>query len=134
MTTTYREVLDRHRVEIPAHLVADAEIPVLAGLQAQGDVLIVPVRPSAKLSTPVPAEGVPVVRGEATGHTHLLTGEGIGWAPATGTGQVLGVVSVPDGAAGFLLHPEHGANGLAAGCYELRRQVEYADEIRLVHD
>ncbi len=131
---TYGEVLDAHQVEIPEHLIADAEIPVVSTLQVQGDLAIIPVRPSAKPGVPVPAEGVPVIRGENGGHTHLLVGEGLVWAPVVGGGQSLGVVTVPDATTGFLLHPEHGANAFGPGCYEIRRQREQADEIRMVQD
>lgn len=31
-------------------------------------------------------------------------------------------------------HPEHGFSGIGAGTYEVRRQREQADEIRLVAD
>lgn len=121
-------------VEIPAHLEADAELPVLTGLQVQGDVAIVPTRPSAKPGERVPPEGVAVVRGENGGHTHLLVGENVEWASADSFGQTLGVVTVPAGFAGFLLHPEHGGNAMGPGSYTLRRQREQADEIRLVAD
>jgi len=124
------------RVEIPEHLETDAEIPVLTGLQVQGDLAIIPTRPSAKPGVAVPAEGVPVVRGENGGHTHLLVGEGVLWAPVEGrdAGQTLGVATVPAGFTGFLLHPEHGANAFGPGAYTIRRQREQADEIRLVAD
>lgn len=121
-------------IEIPEHLAADAEIPVLTGLQVQGDIAIIPTRPSAKLGVQVPADGVAVVRGENGGNTHLLVGEGIEWAPVENFGQALGVLTVPSGATAFLLHPEHGGNAMGPGCYTLRRQREQADEIRLVQD
>jgi len=42
MSLTYRQALALSDVELPAHLVADAEVPILAGAQAQGDLLVVP--------------------------------------------------------------------------------------------
>lgn len=132
---TYQDVLGANDVEIPAHLVADAEVPVLAGLQVQGDVAIIPTRPGKTAAKPVPAQGVPVIRGEAGGNTHLLVADGpVLWNPATAGGSTLGLVVVPDGSTAYLLHPEHGANGLAPGSYVLRRQREQADEIRMVAD
>lgn len=121
-------------VEIPEHLAADAELPVLSGLQVQGDIVIVPTRASAKAGVPVPAEGVAVVRGENGGHTHLLIGEGVTWAPASVRGQTLGVMTVPEGGTAYLLHPEHGGNAMGPGAYTVRRQREQADAIRLVAD
>lgn len=135
MRTTFGEILDRHRVEIPPHLEAQAEVPVLSGPQRQGDLIIVPTRPGADLGDQVPAGGVPVVRGEAGGNTHLLVGDGpITWRPAGARDQTLGVATVPAGSIGYLLHPEHGAQAFAPGSYLVRRQREQADEIRTLAD
>jgi len=38
------------------------------------------------------------------------------------------------GALAELGHPEHGYNGIAPGSYEIRRQREMAEEIRMVQD
>lgn len=133
MTTTYAQLMGAHHVTIPAHLEAQAEIPVLTGAQRQGDVIVVPTRASAKPGDPIPAEGVAVVRGEAGGNTHLLVGDGT-WAPVPTRGLDLGVVTVPDGGVAWLLHPEHGAQGFAPGAYLVRRQRQQADEIQLVRD
>ncbi len=137
MTTTYDDVLSAHGVTIPAHLEAQAAIPVLTGLQVQGDVAIVPAPPSAKNGSPVLAAGVAVVRGESGGNTHLLVAEGpVSWAPVVGNPDLLdlGIVTVPEGATAFLLHPEHGANAMGPGNYVIRRQREQADELRVVAD
>lgn len=133
-TTTYSQILGDHGVEIPEHLEADAEVPLLTGIQRQGDLIVLPVtvaRPGRLGdAVEIPADGVPVVQGEATSNTHLLVGDGL-WA-AGGAGTDLGVVTVSSEA--YLLHPEHGAQGLAPGSYLIRRQREQADEIRLVAD
>lgn len=135
MTKTYEAVLSAHAVEIPAHLVPDAEIPLLDGLQRQGDVFVVPRRPGKSTSVEVPPRGIPVVRGEAGGNTHLLVADGpVLWHPASQRGQPLGTLTVPKGSVAYLLHPEHGATGIAPGAYELRRQREMANQIRLVTD
>lgn len=135
--TTYDAVLSAHGVTIPAHLEAQAAIPVLTALQVQGDVAIIPTRASAKKGNPVPPAGIAVVRGESGGNTHLLVAEGpVAWAPVVGNPGLLdlGVVTVPEGATAFLLHPEHGANAMGAGSYTIRRQREQADELRVVAD
>lgn len=136
MTTTYAELLGHHHVEIPAHLEADAEIPVLTGMQRQGDIIVIPMRPGQIIGTSVPPEGVPVVRGEAGGNTHLLVADGhVLWAArqATGADPDLGTLEVVEGAA-YLLHPEHGGQGIGLGQYRIRRQVEAAETARLVSD
>lgn len=130
---TYDSLMTAHKVEVPEHLVAQAEVPVLRGMQRQGDLLLIPTRVAESGGKPVPAEGVAVVRGEAGGNTHLLVADGpVAWLPASG--QTLGTVTVPEGATAYLLHPEHGAQGIAPGSYTIRRQREQADAIRLVAD
>lgn len=136
---TMTEVLALADVTVPDDLLADVEVPVLCGPQRQGDVLIVPRGPLTDAershAVSVPAAGVAVVVGEATGNTHLLHGDGpVLWARRDG-GLLLGVVEVADGATGFLIHTdEHGANAFGAGTYELHGKREMADEIRRVAD
>lgn len=134
-TITYSDILDRHDIEVPTHLAASAEVPVLTGPQRQGDVIVVPTRRGKTAAALVPAEGVPVVRGEAGGNTHLLVADGpVLWGAASDSGVVLGSLVVPEGSTAFLLHPEHGANAIGPGSYIVRRQREQADEIRMVAD
>lgn len=125
-------------VDVDEHLDRQATIPVLDGLQFQGDVAIVP-RPGllAGALKPVPAAGVPVVRGEAGGNTHLLLAAGdvqFDQRVPRDSDLLLGVLTVAEGATAYLAHPEHAYTGIAPGTYELRRQREQADEIRLVQD
>lgn len=128
---TYDSLMTAHAVQIPKHLEQQAEVPVLSGMQRQGDLIIIPARIAAgELVGPA---GVAVIRGEAGGNTHLLVADGkVHWQPTTG--QTLGHVVVEEGATAFLLHPEHGAQGIAPGSYAIRRQREQADEIRMVAD
>jgi len=136
---TYATALALSGITVPAHLIADAEVPVLTGPQAQGDLLIFPAPlPSGIDLKPVPAPGVQVVHGESTGNTHWLhqgfDSAGVRWARVD-TGQVLGYLSVPDGETAQLIHTdEHGANAVGAGTYVICRQREQADEIRMVAD
>lgn len=139
MTSTLADLIDRHGVDVLTHLDRQVTVPVLAGVQFQGDVAVIPT-PAGKAvpAMGVPAMGVPVVRGEAGGNTHLLLAEGPGvtWAPADPgpTDLDLGTLTVPEGAVAWLAHPEHAYSGIAPGTYTLRRQREQADEIRLVQD
>lgn len=130
---TLEEIMTPHRVEIPAHLEAQAEVPLLSGLQRQGDVLVIPIRPGQVAGQKrIPSEGFPVVRGEAGGNTHLLVGTGSFASRNQGTDQ--GTLVVNEGESAYLIHPEHGATGIGPGMYTIRRQREMADEIRLVAD
>lgn len=133
---TYEDIATRHAVELPAHLEAQADIPVLSGPQRQGDLIILPATRdiTPKACKQVPPQGVAVVRGENGGNTHLLVADGsVVWRAFDG-GQDVGVMEVAAGATAFLLHPEHGAQGFAPGQYVIRRQREQADEIRVVAD
>ena len=127
------DVMTPHDVEVPAHLAADAEVPVLFGLQRQGDVVVIPMQGGVGANyTSIPSEGIPVVRGEAGGNTHLLVGTGL-YARLDEKANI-GALLVEEGATAWLLHPEHGAQGIGAGTYLLRRQQEMADQIKLVSD
>lgn len=138
MTTTYGEALAMASVTVPEHLEAEAQVPVLAGPQRQGDLLIVPATETWPTGELVPAGGVQVMHGEATGNTHWLHQglgcAGVAWHRAD-AGQVVGVVSVPEGESALLIHTdEHGANGIGPGVYEIRSKREQADEVRAVDD
>lgn len=142
MSTTFAELLGAHNIIVPDETLAELSIPVLAGPQRQGDVGIFPrsAVSDAELSqmTEIPPAGIQVVRGEATGNTHLLHPSGrCWWRPVTSqAGSVLlGVLHVEEGAECFLIHTdEHGANGIAPGSYEIRGKREMAEEIRRVED
>jgi hypothetical protein len=132
------QLIDQHGITVLDHLDMEVDIPVLSGLQRQGDVIVIPAI-AAKLtaSTPVPATGTPVVRGESGGNTHTIVGEGPVFCD-TSTGRAdqlrVAVLTVPDGSTAWLAHPEHGFAAIAPGTYELRRQREQADELRMVAD
>lgn len=114
------------------------DIPVLAGLQRQGDVIVVPRTDLAEATSPVPAAGSPVVRGENGGNTHAIyAADGPVFCDVkSGSAEDLrvAVLTVPEGSTAYLGHPEHGYMGIAPGCYELRRQREMAEELRMVAD
>lgn len=108
------------------YLDRELEVPILTGVQRQGDVLVLPAK--AKGGEPIPREGIPVVRGEV--NTHTLLGDGV-WADAA-EGLRLGYLTVSTEAV--LAHPEHGFMRIGPGGYEIRRQREQADMIRMVAD
>jgi hypothetical protein len=137
-TLTLGEAIDRHGVDVLEHLDRDLEVPVLTGLQLQGDVAVVPVPHVGPVDLDagrVPAEGIPVVRGEAGGNTHLLLADGdVRFYPPDVRGLAVGLLVVQEATTAFLAHPEHGYLGVGPGFYEIRRQREQAEEERLVAD
>lgn len=135
MATT-AEMIESTGVDVITAQDRELDIPVLAGLQRQGDVLVRPAKVPA--TTPVPAAGTPVVRGENNGNTHAIyAADGpVFCDPIAGSATDLRVacLSVPEGSTAYLGHPEHGYMGIAPGAYEIRRQREMAEELRMVAD
>lgn len=136
---TYGSSLALIGVTVPDHLAADAQVPVLTGPQAQGDLMVFPhVAPGKVTWQPVPDQGVQVVHGEATGNTHWLhrgfDSPGVQWARVD-RDLTIGYVRIPAGQTALLLHTdEHGANAVGAGTYAIHGKREQADEIRRVAD
>ncbi|MFE3446731.1 hypothetical protein ACFXNW_27190 [Nocardia sp. NPDC059180] len=119
-------------------------IPVIRGMHAQGDLIVIPlylldsVTPTPGASwRAVPPEGVEVLRGAAGGNPHALVAE-----PGTcrwttdvtdPSGLALGIFSADTVA--YLMHPEHGGTGSVPGTYVIRRQREHSHfRTRLVAD
>lgn len=134
------QLIDQHGITVLDHLDMEVDIPVLSGLQRQGDVIVIPAASAgivAHAATPVPAAGTPVVRGESGGNTHTIVAEGpVFCDTVTGRADQLrvAVLTVPDGSTAWLTHREHGYAGIAPGTYEVRRQREQSDVIRMVQD
>jgi hypothetical protein len=141
-TPTLGQLIDRYRFDVHDHLDRDLEIPVHAGLQAQGDLFIIPASPSpgdtsdtSRQSVVVPLEGIPVIEAIGGGHEHRLFAGTPGTAlftPAATGRQDIGQLECTEPA--YLAHPEHAYAGLAPGTYTLRRQREQAGQQRLVAD
>ncbi len=121
---------------VTAQDIADIEIPVLTGVQRQGDVLVRPATVTA--TTPVSAAGTPVVRGENGGNTHAIYATDgpvfCDTIAASTTDLRVATLSVSEGSTAYLGHPEHGYMGIAAGSYEIRRQREMGEQMRMVAD
>ncbi len=136
MATTTEMIEATGVTVVTATDLADIEIPVLAGIQRQGDVLIRPA--TVKAATAVPATGAPVVRGENGGNTHAIyAADGPVFCDTTAastTDLQVAILSVPEGSTAYLGHPEHGYMGIAPGDYEIRRQREMAEQMRMVAD
>lgn len=137
MNASLSDLIDHHNIEVLDHLDREALVPIVTGLQRQGDVIVVPTPDGAAATKRVPASGVPVVRGEAGGNTHAIVAEGAVFCDvreATASNLTLATLTVTEGATAYLAHPEHAYSGIGPGTYELRRQREQADELRMVQD
>jgi hypothetical protein len=136
-TAILSDLISAHGVEVLDHLDRQMSIPVLTGLQRQGDVIIIPDE-KASAKTVVPNSGTPVVRGENGGNTHAIVAQGEGVFVDVSTPSVtqlrVATLTVKEGSVAFLAHPEHGYMGIGAGTYTINRQREQADEIRIVAD
>ena len=133
------QLIERHGIDVLDHLDRQVAIPIVSGLQRQGDVLVIPAALAAgvEAATPVPSIGVPVVRGENGGNTHAIVAEGVVFCDlkvADARNLTLATLTVAEGSIAYLTHPEHGYSGIGPGTYVLRRQREQADVARLVAD
>lgn len=141
MGFTVAQAITQFGVEIDPHLEREVGIPVNAGLQRQGDVLVIPTKDIVRGGGSIPIQGHPVVKGENGGNTHLLLGAGeVVWValdegdPGEDDGLRLGYLAVAEDATAYLAHPEHGYLGIAPGTYYISRQREQADVVRRVAD
>ncbi|MGI5273253.1 hypothetical protein ACQEUU_29175 [Nonomuraea sp. CA-218870] len=128
------------------HLERSVRIPVVDGLQAQGDLIVIPLAMIAgsvrRSRSPecweyVPPHGVDLLRGQAGGNTHTLVAEPFTcrWTPWMSDSERLAIGMFETTAPAYLLHPEHGATGCAPGAYVIRRQREReGHRARLVAD
>lgn len=141
MTITLESAVERFGVGVLDHLDMEVSIPVV-DFGRQGDVIVIPGRLildelTYNAATPVPSEGVAVVRSENGGNTHLLLADGdvrFDAREATTSDLTLGVLTVAQGSTAYLAHPEHGYIGFHPGTYHVRRQREQAEIVRLVKD
>lgn len=132
---TVNELVESTGLAVVTEHNADFDIPVLSGMQRQGDVLVLPAAVVAK--TAVPASGAVVVRGESGGNTHAVyAADGPVYCDTTDGGALrVATLTVPDGSTAYLGHPEHGYMGIGSGSYEIRRQREaMAGSVRMVAD
>lgn len=134
---TLGQLIAKHGFDVHDHLDRDLEIPVHAGLQAQGDLFIIPAGPDhgSHQAAAVPPDGIAVIEAVNGGHEHRLFAGQPGTAffsPASASRQDIGHLECTEPA--YIAHPEHAYTGIAPGTYTLRRQRELAKEERLVAD
>jgi hypothetical protein len=145
MTVTLASLSQQTGLAVLDHLEQSVSIPVVDGLQAQGDLIVIPlsvvassarVRPDARWRD-VPPEGVELLRGAAGGNPHTLVADPgtCRWTTDMSDSHWLAIGVFETSAVAYLLHPEHGATGCTPGAYVVRRQREFEGRrARLVAD
>jgi hypothetical protein len=133
MTVTLATLTEQTGLSVLGHLERELTIPVTDRPQAQGDLIVIPsdylsdvtIAPTAYWRD-VPATGIDVLRAAAGGNPHTLVADPGTCRWTTGihdrTGLTLGALTTT--AVAYLVHPEHGASGIAPGSYMIRRQRE----------
>lgn len=127
------ELLDQTGLDVLEHLERQTTIPVVDGLQAQGDLIVIPLSllPTVTLRPwefwrPVPAEGVELIRGVAGNNPHTLVADPFTcqWTNAVWDPLNLAIAVFENTETAYLVHPEHGGSGVAPGRWLVRRQQE----------
>src|SRR5690242_7819532 len=119
--TTLADLTARTGLDVLDHLEREVAIPVVAGLQAQGDLIVVPLAmvedavllPPAARWQPVPAAGVELLRGAGGGNPHTLVADAgtCHWTTEVRDGELLALGALRATAPAYLIHPEHGGSG-----------------------
>lgn len=137
MTMTLADLTARTGLDVLGHLEREITIPVIDGLQAQGDLIVVPhvlVEASVSINrwttwTDVPSAGIELLRSAAGGNPHTLTADpgACRWTTGITDERRLAIGMLETTAVAYLIHPEHGGMGIAPGRYVIRRQRERGD-------
>jgi hypothetical protein len=134
------ELLDRTGLSVLDHLERQAAVPVIDGLQAQGDLIVIPFDLLGTITLwgtgwrDVPPEGVELIRGVAGNNPHTLVADAgtCRWTTNFHDGLGLGIAIFENTVPAYLVHPEHGGNGVAPGRWLVRRQQERGTGARTV--
>ena len=139
-TITHQQVADRTGTEIPAHLAAQAAVPLAPNGWRQGDVMVAPhAAGPVGNGVPLTGKGHKVVAGEADRNSHILNGDGTFHPGRYRTDLDYGLLVVPAGGLAVLTHTsEHGSVGFPGGAsgrsYRVWAQASHEDEIRRAVD
>ncbi|MEV2221642.1 hypothetical protein [Nocardia vinacea] len=134
MTMTLADLTARTGFEVLDHLELEMTIPITDGIQAQGDLIVIPhalVRnaitegPFARWRD-IPTTGLELLRSGAGGNPHSLVADpGIcTWTTGIRDTTDLALGLLDTRVVAYLIHPEHGASAIAPGRYVIRRQRE----------
>lgn len=135
MTTalTLADLTDRTGLDVLGHLERQLIIPVVDGLQAQGDLIVIPAALLEHVVImrwarwqEVPAAGIELLRSGSGGNPHTLVADPgtCRWTTHVHDHSDLALGAVEASAVAYLVHPEHGSTGIVPGTYIIRRQRE----------
>lgn len=133
MTITLEELIGMSGLDVLEHLEREAAIPVVDGVQAQGDLIVIPAAMLANVWVfgdrgwrEVPASGVELLRSAGGGNPHTLVGERYTceWSTWVHDPEGLAIGALRNTRTAYLIHPEHGGSGIAPGVWVVRRQRE----------
>lgn len=132
-----KEVLNqRFDIGDLSHLIDDAEIQVLTGPQAQGDVSWYPTDKKAQDAKEIPQGGLVIMEG-LNNHPHTLfaqDGPVMFSRNPDKSAVYLGTAVVPKGSTLVVGHNEHGFSAVGEGTYIFNGAREQANEIRRLAD
>lgn len=97
----------------------------------QGDVLAIRVADKAVNAEPTDKDII-LVKGEASGHQHVIKSRNARYELITGALNVLGTLVL--GQESVLVHDEHSPIVMPCGTYEIRRQLQGSEYQDLVRD
>jgi len=142
-TLTLADLAARTGLDVLGHLEREVTIPVTNGIQAQGDLLVIPIAllateasdgwapPGVSIADsarwhPVPAAGIEVLRAGTGGNPHTLVADPgtCRWTTGVNDPETLALGALTTTGTAYLIHPEHGGSGIAPGTYVIRRQRE----------
>lgn len=132
-TITLAELSLKSGHDVLDHLELDAAIPVINGLQAQGDLIVIPAADVQSIDLrrheswrEVPPSGVELLRAANGGNPHTLVADPhtCEWYPWIWDQTGLAIGALRNTRAAYLIHREHGATGIAPGTWVVRRQRE----------
>ena len=133
ITLELAELLDRTGLSVLDHLEKQVLVPVIDGLQAQGDLIVIPFALLGPVHLmwraswdEVPPEGVELIRAAAGNNPHTLVADPrtCRWTTDFHDPLGLGIAVFHNTAPAYLVHPEHGGTGIAPGTWLVRRQQE----------
>ena len=136
MTTalTLADLTARTGLDVLDYLDQSVSIPVIAGPQAQGDLIVIPLTVLGdevtttewSRSVDVGRTGLELLRSAAGGNPHTLVADGgiCSWTARVDDPRGLALGILDTCVTAYLIHPEHGATGIAPGRYVIRRQRE----------